>query len=327
LIIFIQNIPDIPSELTSKIQQDTMSFTTIKNSVDSRLTIIRHNESGFYNITKTATMIHNLENESSTQTRCPRVNGWFRSKNTIKLIAEFEQRANVPKGSSSFEVRDHNNDYRGTYAHPVLHNLFMSWVSSSYALEFAMQQYASNREVKQCSQCANGVDGILETVCKSCQTDVQVSVPHSTLTRKEHHFMGPLSKIYGYAMSIDRPIAGGNSSRRPDGFIDKGSYVIIIEVDENQHKAYHEEDELDRLSDLTEDVQGRPIAFIRINPDEYVSASGKLIKSAFYYTEGNALIVRTKEYNRRFAKLCQVIEDTISDPPVSTTTTRLFFDA
>jgi hypothetical protein len=139
--------------------------------------------------------------------------------------------------------------------------------------------------------------------------------------------MDPLRKIYNHQIVIDKQIEGGSSSRRPDGFMDRGSYVIVIEVDEDQHKAYDEQDELDRLSDISRDVGHRPITLIRINPDEYMSKSGNLVRSAFEYTEGRELIVITKEYNRRFAKLCQVIRDAIANPPVSSHTIRLFFDS
>ncbi len=49
-----------------------MSFTTIKNGIDARVPILRHDESGFYNITKTATMIHQLMTGKTTRGPIPR---------------------------------------------------------------------------------------------------------------------------------------------------------------------------------------------------------------------------------------------------------------
>ena len=42
-------------------------FTTLKNGIDSRLEIIRHDETGFYNITKARNIVHSIksaENEA-----------------------------------------------------------------------------------------------------------------------------------------------------------------------------------------------------------------------------------------------------------------------
>jgi len=57
--------------------------------------------------------------------------------------------------------------------------------------------------------------------------------------------------------------------------LDLGYHVIIVEVDENQHKKYDCSCSNKRIMELSQDVNHRPIVFIRINTDEYLSQSGE----------------------------------------------------
>jgi hypothetical protein len=67
---------------------------------------------------------------------------------------------------------------------------------------------------------------------------------------------------------FNKKIAGGVSSRRPDGRISLSTHSVILEVDENQ-ASYHVEPVRDAL--LAEGSQGngaesKPTAFLRLNP-------------------------------------------------------------
>ncbi len=120
-----------------------MSFTTIKNGVDERLIIIRHDESGFYNITKTASLIHklknaNTENDSSDLTKASRVNNWFRNKDTTRLFNGFAKVLNQPAENLKFEIRDGLYDHRGTYVHPKIYDQFVMWLDVDYAASVAV---------------------------------------------------------------------------------------------------------------------------------------------------------------------------------------------
>ena len=53
-----------------------------------------------------------------------------------------------------------------------------------------------------------------------------------------------------------------------------GNTMLCIEVDENQHKYYIKEKEVERYNDLFMDFSGKYI-FIRYNPDEYIDKLGK----------------------------------------------------
>ena len=57
---------------------------------------------------------------------------------------------------------------------------------------------------------------------------------------------------------------------RPDFFWDSGHYAVVLEVDEHQHQGYPEACECTRMVNIMQAV-GRPIFFVRYNPDEYVT--------------------------------------------------------
>ena len=68
----------------------------------------------------------------------------------------------------------------------------------------------------------------------------------------------------------DKQINNGCSKKRPDLLLDLGYQVLIIEIDENQHNNYDCSCENKRLMELSQDLNHRPIIFIRFNPDNYL---------------------------------------------------------
>jgi len=78
----------------------------------------------------------------------------------------------------------------------------------------------------------------------------------------------------------DKTIPGGCSQKRPDFIIDKGSFIVFIEVDEKQHKYGYGDRrcELTRMIQLHQDA-GLPCVFVRYNPDSYRDQDNKLIRS------------------------------------------------
>ena len=73
----------------------------------------------------------------------------------------------------------------------------------------------------------------------------------------------------------DKPIIGGKSRFRPDFLIRCKFGYIVIEVDEEQHKRYTINHELNRMGTIYNDVQctlsRAQVLFIRYNPDCYKS--------------------------------------------------------
>ena len=61
--------------------------------------------------------------------------------------------------------------------------------------------------------------------------------------------------------------AGDCTRRRPDAYFNLDRHVVIVEIDENQHRGYAESCECARISEIVATIGGRPIIFIRFNPD------------------------------------------------------------
>jgi hypothetical protein len=94
----------------------------------------------------------------------------------------------------------------------------------------------------------------------------------------------------------DKKVQDGCSRRRPDLLLDMGIHIIIVEVDENKHTDYDCSCENKRLMELSQDLQHRPIIFIRFNPDDYTNQEGTLVKSCWKLNKlGVIQIMKTKE--------------------------------
>ena len=102
----------------------------------------------------------------------------------------------------------------------------------------------------------------------------------------------------------DKRIQDGCSRRRPDLLLDMGSHIIIVEIDENRHDYYDCICENKRLMELSQDLQHRPIVFIRFNPDKYTDKDGKIIKSCWKMNKlGVLTISKQKEWCNRLIDL------------------------
>ena len=81
--------------------------------------------------------------------------------------------------------------------------------------------------------------------------------------------------------TTDKKVIDGCSRRRPDLLLDLGYQVVIIEVDEYKHNAYDCSCENKRIMEISQDLDHRPIVFIRFNPDSYVNIDGEKIGSCW----------------------------------------------
>ena len=127
----------------------------------------------------------------------------------------------------------------------------------------------------------------------------------------------------------NRRIQDGCSRRQPDLILDLGFQVVIIEVDENQHRnGYSCENK--RVMELSLDVGHRPIVFIRFNPDGYKTSDG-VVKSCWgMNNKTHTCLVnpgKKQEWNDRLDKLCETIEYWANTPTLKTVETiHLFYD-
>lgn len=117
-------------------------------------------------------------------------------------------------------------------------------------------------------------------------------------------------------ITYDKVVKNGISKRRPDMCIYMDCYNIIIEVDENQHSDY--EDENIRLMDLFKDLKEKPLVIIRFNPDGYINNKNVRIKSCWTYNkEGFAIIDENKqqEWKNRLLKLRKRVDYYLDNAP------------
>jgi hypothetical protein len=101
----------------------------------------------------------------------------------------------------------------------------------------------------------------------------------------------------------------GCSKKRPDILIDLGYQIIIVEVDENQHKNYDCSCDNKRLMEISQDNGYRPIIFIRFNPDSYIVNCNKFQSCWKLSKTGFLIIDKSKEieWNNRLNSLKEQI--------------------
>ena len=120
-----------------------------------------------------------------------------------------------------------------------------------------------------------------------------------------------IKKIFpNYTWCNDKIIQDGCSKKRPDMLVDLGYQIIIIEIDENQHSDYDCSCEHKRIMEISQDLQHRPIIFIRFNPDDYNKKNEKI--SSCWGINGNGISVvkktKLKEWNERLSILSSHVE-------------------
>jgi hypothetical protein len=127
---------------------------------------------------------------------------------------------------------------------------------------------------------------------------------------KELEVVNHIKKHFeNYSWVFDKTIQDGCSKRRPDIFLDVGTHVLIVEIDENMHSSYECSCENKRIMILSQDIGHRPITFIRFNPDGYTDCNGKKVKSCWSLTKlGVIKISKQKEWYERINKLIETIK-------------------
>jgi len=115
---------------------------------------------------------------------------------------------------------------------------------------------------------------------------------------------------------VDKKIENGDSKRRPDLLLNLDNHVIIVEIDENQHKDYDCSCEDKRIMEISKDLNHKPIIFIRFNPDDYINKEGKKIKSPWIINKLGLCSVSNdciNEWENRLDKLADTIDYWVQD--------------
>lgn len=163
-----------------------------------------------------------------------------------------------------------------------------------------------DENIKVCKYCKNASASRNPEYLQNCARCFYRQNPDHPKVRnyktKEQTFMQPLKRIYSEII-LDKPIAGGCSTYRPDGLIDCLTHSVVIEIDEDQHAGYDLECERRRMMEIFKSLGYRPIVFIRFNPDAYILNSRR-VKSVFTKSKAGEMKIRSKqELERRLEEL------------------------
>jgi KilA-N domain len=105
-------------------------FAVLKNGIDSRMNIIRHNDTEFYNITKGIEML------SRTNEYTPRLtlSQLFDEEDIKQMIAACKEITKLE--TVLFEVKSGTDQqFMGVYVHHVLYNYFLWFLNTDYAVK------------------------------------------------------------------------------------------------------------------------------------------------------------------------------------------------
>jgi hypothetical protein len=155
-----------------------------------------------------------------------------------------------------------------------------------------------------------------------CQAFPDEAIPRRRL-KKQHFIHQWLQSALPaqYILVYDRPV--GPSARRPDWLIDCGSYVVIVECDENAHRTQaYRDTEAYRLELLQRDLSGRPLVVIRFNPDRYQG------QQCFEFDDDTNIVEVSGTWSMRRQVLLETLQHHLRTVPAqSLTELCLFYSA
>lgn len=106
-------------------------FESFNNVINKDITIIKEINSGFYNITHSRNIIHNIRQKENKTTK--ETHHWFRLKDSDEIINNFKSILNIE--SVSFIInKGVEKKYEGTYVHKKLYQWILQWLDFKYAL-------------------------------------------------------------------------------------------------------------------------------------------------------------------------------------------------
>ena len=122
----------------------------------------------------------------------------------------------------------------------------------------------------------------LQGFCSHCFANIFPEDPRALTVRKKSKELQVMTHIFSNydGFKNDKPfyvdLEGGCCATRRRIDLRKliNNTMLCIEVDENQHKNYIKQHEINRYDDLFMDFSGKYI-FIRYNPDKYIDKFGK----------------------------------------------------
>ncbi len=152
-----------------------------------------------------------------------------------------------------------------------------------------------------------------EKHCLRCYVNLfpEKAVSKNYLTKERRVIDFIKGKFPDFDWYQSKRVFDGCSKRRPDLLLDLGYQLIIIEVDENQHRRYGDSCENRRIMELSLDVGHRPIIFIRFNPDGYINSFGKKIESCWGIHGISGISIVKSSHNKEWSQRLEILEKKI----------------
>jgi hypothetical protein len=141
--------------------------------------------------------------------------------------------------------------------------------------EFVVEAETGTRKVCLAHAPA-GFDAALKRLCKWCDLRADVKSECASCRQrmanchlKEYAVVRHLRRTIGVPFAYDASPAFECTRRRPDIRFETPTHDVIVEVDENQHRGsgYTESCECARICEIVGAIGGKPVVFIRYNPD------------------------------------------------------------
>jgi hypothetical protein len=171
-----------------------------------------------------------------------------------------------------------------------------------YCLEHCPNKDYEIKIKKKCKIC--DIEQNSDYICKDCA---------KLANKKEWAIVRHIRKY------IDTPFSHNSSkqinecsNKRPDVFFELAKHVVIVEIDENQHKSYSEICECARINQIVSSIGGKSVIFIRYNPDK-IKHKNKLIE--YNQKDKLELLINTikhelsADYNKICVKMIQLFFD------------------
>jgi hypothetical protein len=171
-------------------------------------------------------------------------------------------------------------------------------------------------------------NGYCVKCCINLFPDIKVSRNYKTKENTVIEFIK--TNFLEYTWVTNKTIIGGCSNRKPDIYVDMGSHILIVEIDEHEHKSYDCICENKRIMELSKDFNHRPLVFLRFNPDSYINRSNVKVLTCWSAGKNGIFKVPQRKYaewNKRLNILKEQIAYWTHNPTTKTIEViHLFYD-
>lgn len=203
--------------------------------------------------------------------------------------------------------------------------------------------------VTHCGPCGsvNGMVNLRTPRCSSCKAQINSKsrekfkgycfqcyrieypndLPVYNYNTKARAVIDFLSKALPFLTLIcDKSITGCLYQYRPDILINYEKFVIIIEIDEHQHRYYDPIEEIQRMRDIATSLNCEAVIFIRFNPDSYIQNATRFPSCWKSDINGKMKIDNETAWNERLTTLLKLLQKYLIDGVTGHICEYLYYD-